>query len=183
MRMVLALTGASGAIYFQRCLERLRNSDLSLELISSSHGRSVLEYETGKTWDDLSAGLTVHEETNMAASVSSGSTPTYAMIVVPCSMSSLCQIASGISENLIHRVAAVQLKERRKLILVPRETPYSLIHLRAMTALTEAGALILPASPGFYHRPACVEEVVDGVVDRILDHIGLPDTKIKRWQS
>jgi len=183
MKVVLALTGASGAIYFVRLLERLTKMDVQVECVSSSTGRFVLEHETGRAWQEVTEGIVCHDEQNMAASISSGSSPTDALVIVPCSMSSLGQIAHGISENLIHRAAAVQLKERRKLIVVPREAPYSLIHLKAMTLLTESGTLILPASPGFYHKPKTIMEVVDGVVDRILDHIQCPDNDVKRWQA
>jgi len=183
MKVVCALTGASGAIYFIRLLQRLMKSQTKIECVSSENGRLVLEHETGKGWSEITNGITCHGETNMAARISSGSSPVDAMVIVPCSMSSLSQIAYGVSGNLIHRAAAVQLKERRRLIVVPREAPYSLIHLKAMTSLTEAGAMVLPASPGFYHQPETIEDVVDGVVDRILDHIQCPDSHVQRWQT
>ena len=183
MKAVIALTGASGAVYFLKLLDRLRHSTVQLEAVSSSNGRKVLLHETGRTWEQVTSDLVTYDEDEMASRISSGSSPTDAFVIVPCSMSTLSHIAYGISQNLIQRAGAVQLKERRKLIVVPRESPYSLVHLKAMTALTEAGGIILPASPGFYHHPETIEDLVNSVVDRILDSIAIPDARIKRWQS
>lgn len=181
--LCLAITGASGAIYFHRLLERLIGLGLHPTLLASEAGRRVLLEECQLKWSDLKAQHPCENEKNIGASIASGSARLDALVVVPCSMSSLSQMAYGLTANLIHRVASVQLKERRSLIVVPRETPLSLIHLKAMTALVQAGATLIPAMPGFYHQPTTVEEVADTVVDRILDHLALPDPKIKRWQG
>lgn len=183
MKIVIALTGGSGAPYFTALLERLQPTSAEVEVVSSATGRQVLQHETGKTWKEVTEGLVVHSERNMGASIASGSNRTDAMVVVPCSMSTLAEISLGTSSHLIHRAASVQLKERRPLILVPRESPYSLIHLQAMTRVTEAGGMILPASPGFYHHPKSVDDLVKNIVDRILDQIGCSDKTIERWGS
>ncbi|MDJ0838223.1 MAG: UbiX family flavin prenyltransferase [Acidobacteriota bacterium] len=182
-RIVVALTGASGAPYFLRMLDRLRGfEDIELHLIASEGGKRVLQEESNIRWQDLNlSGFTVHPNKNIGASIASGSFRCHGMVVLPCSMNTLACIASGVTVNLIHRCAAVQLKEDRKLILAIRETPLSLINLRAMTSLREAGAVIMPASPGFYHNPQTIQDLCDTVVDRIFDHLGLDDTSIKRW--
>ena len=123
----------------------------------------------------------LHTNKNIGASIASGSFQLDAMVVVPCSMNTMASIAHGLAGNLITRAAAVQLKERRKLILVPRETPLSLLNLRAMTTACEAGALILPAMPSYYHNPKSVTDLVDTVVDRVIDHLDLDDPDVKRW--
>jgi 4-hydroxy-3-polyprenylbenzoate decarboxylase len=181
MKFVLAGTGASGALYLQRLLHYLDPAEHEIHLILSTYARQVVaeELEGGLK---VPAGVIEHNLKSMNAPFASGSALFDAMVVIPCSMGTLGRIAAGTSEDLILRAADVFLKERRKLILVPRETPWSLIHLRNAAALTEAGALILPASPGFYHRPATVEEVVDTVVHRVLDHMGVPNTG-KRWKQ
>jgi len=183
MTHILALTGASGAPYFLRTLERLNAQGITVELISSKTGRQVLQHETGRSWEEVSSGYHVYDENDFAARIASGSSPVQSMTIVPCSMSTLAHIAGGLSANLIHRTASVQLKERRPLIVVPRESPYSLIHLKTMTTLTEAGGIVLPASPGFYHEPKTIEALVDSVVDRILDHMHCPDGEMRRWRN
>ncbi len=182
-RIGLALTGASGVAYFLRTLERLRRfPHLEIHLIASEGGKRVLHDEEGLKWSDIGTdGCTVHGTRNIGASIASGSNGLDSLVVVPCSMSSMSAMAVGLAENLIHRAAAVQLKENRKLILVPRETPLSLINLRAMVTLREAGAMIMPAAPGFYHQPKTVLDLVDSVVDRIIDHLDVADGDVKRW--
>ncbi|CAM2064912.1 Flavin prenyltransferase UbiX [Sulfidibacter corallicola] len=182
-KIALALTGASGAPYFLRCLERLRGrDDVELHLVASEGGKRVLHDELGMKWSEVETrGCIVHPLKNIGASIASGSFGLEALVVVPCSMSTLSAISVGLAENLVHRAAAVQLKESRRLILVPRETPLSLINLRAMVTLREAGAVIMPASPGFYQQPETVTDLVDTVVDRIIDHLQLADETIFRW--
>lgn len=183
-RIALAMTGASGGLYFLRLLARLlMRDDVEGHLMISEGGRRVLWEESGLKWADMDTGhFALHANKDIGASVASGSNPLDALVVVPCSMNTLGSMAWGISNNLILRTAAVQMKENRCIILVPRETPLSLVHLRAMVALREAGTMILPAMPGFYHQPKSIEDLVDTVVDRILDHLGLADSAIKRWE-
>ncbi len=192
-RFCIAVTGASGSIYAVRLLEELSRSGSEIHLVCSPDGERVLEYETGLDLPALlqrvgtaalgqeEGTLRVHRPDDLFSPPASGSFPLDAMVIVPCSMATLGQIATGSGKGLIHRAADVCLKERRKLILVPRETPLSAIHLRGMLALTEAGALVLPAMPGFYGRPATAAEIVDFVVARILDHLGIRHDLVKPW--
>jgi flavin prenyltransferase len=187
--LTLGITGASGAPYAVRLLRRINESGTPLRLIVSRYGMRVLAEETGiRNLEELQAatggwgGVEVYDSSDRGATPASGSAPSRGMVVCPCSMGTLASIAAGTSRNLVERAADVTLKERRPLILVPRETPLSLIHLENMTRLTRAGATILPASPGFYHRPATVEELVDFVVTRILDHFGIASSAA-RWRS
>lgn len=184
-RIALTMTGASGAPYFLRLIERtLHRPDVEGHVVISEGGKRVLWEEMGIKFADLELGtFSVHNNRDIGASLASGSFQLDAMIIAPCSMNSLGCLAWGVANNLILRTAGVQLKEDRKLILVPRETPLSLIHLRSMVAVREAGAVILPAMPGFYHRPESVDDLVDTVVDRMMDQLGLADNDIKRWQS
>ena len=181
--IALAMTGASGAPYFLRLLERLqKRDDVALHLIASEGGRRVLQEESQIGWPPPQAGdAEVYQVKNIGARLASGSFRLQALVVIPCSMHSMAAMASGLAANLVHRTAACQLKESRQLIVVPRETPLSLINLRAMTALKEAGAIILPDCPGFYHQPETIQDLVDTVVDRVIDHLDLDDPAIKRW--
>lgn len=181
----VALTGASGAAYFLRLIERLAmRDDVVLHLVASDAGRRVLKDETGLSWRDVGNGSNVkYPESDIGAAMASGSNPLDAMVICPASMSTMSAIAYGLTQNLIHRAAAVQLKEERKLILVPRETPISLAGLKAMVAVREAGATVMPACPGFYHKPTSVLELVDTIVDRILDHLELADDAVQRWKQ
>ena len=183
MKFVLAATGASGSIYMQRLLARLDARAHEVHLVLSSHARQVAVAELPGGRLTIPEGVHLHDERSMYVPFTSGSTPFDAMAVVPCSMGTLARIAAGTSDNNILRAADVFLKERRKLILVPRETPWSLIHARNVVTVMEAGALVLPAVPSFYHRPDSVEAVVDTVVFRILDHLGLPAADTPRWQE
>ncbi len=183
MKFVLAATGASGSIYMQRLLVRLDAREHEIHLVLSSHARQVAAAELPDGRLTIPEGVCVHDERSMYVPFTSGSTHFDAMAIVPCSMGTLARIAAGTSDNNILRAADVFLKERRKLILVPRETPWNLIHARNVVSVLEAGALVLPAVPSFYHRPASVEEVVDTVVFRILDHLGLPAADAQRWQE
>jgi 4-hydroxy-3-polyprenylbenzoate decarboxylase len=173
MKIIVAVTGASGAIYARRTLEQLIACKQveQIALIVSSKGEQVAEYEQQHLpCDEKIVRL---DNDDMFASVASGSAAWDAMIVVPASMGSVARIAAGISQTLLERAADVMLKERRKLIAVVREAPYSLIHLRNMTSLTEAGAIILPASPSFYSHPESIEQAVDTVVERIISLAGI----------
>ncbi|MDO8785982.1 MAG: flavin prenyltransferase UbiX [Syntrophales bacterium] len=193
-RITVGITGASGAVYAVRLLDVLLTMPLEIHLIVSAMGWDILRYEQegdDETPDDFvtrklrpktTAGdLILHPIGDMFAPVASGSFQATGMVVVPCSMRTLSSIAAGHAGNLIERAADVTLKERRPLVLVPRETPLSLIHLRNMTAATEAGAVIMPASPPFYHRPREIADLVNFMAGRILDHLQLEHQLIPRW--
>lgn len=195
-RITLAWTGASGMAYGLRLLECLLQAGCRVDLLVSQTARVVARQELDLTLPTSSGELVSALRTHLNlpgadlhaygreewfAPAASGSNPADAMVVCPCTMGSLAAIAHGLADNLIERAADVMLKERRTLILVPRETPFSLIHLRNMTQLAEAGAVILPANPGFYHRPETVEAVVDFVVARVLDQLGLAHDLMARW--
>jgi 4-hydroxy-3-polyprenylbenzoate decarboxylase len=189
--IVLGLTGASGAPYAVRLLEVLAAAKLPLWLIVTGHGWRLLQQEcgiadlaalqaaTGKDWSTV----TVFPDEDRGAKPASGSQRTSGMVICPCSMGTVSAIAQGSSRSLLERAADVTLKERRKLILVPRETPLSLIHLRNLMQVTEAGAVVIPAAPGFYHKPTRIGELVDFVVQRILDQLGLEVEIAPRWNS
>jgi 4-hydroxy-3-polyprenylbenzoate decarboxylase len=192
--VVIAVTGGSGCLYAQRLVVRALEHFERVFLTISSHAVRVIEEELGITIDlaHFQPELFLPEGTDAErvryyhprdfdAPFASGSAAPEAMAIVPCSMGTLGRIASGCSDDLITRAADVMLKERRKLILVPRETPLGLIQLRNMVTLTEAGAIILPAAPGFYHRPQSVMDLVDFIVFRILDHLGARDPNARRW--
>jgi flavin prenyltransferase len=181
MRLVLAATGASGAVYLQRLIHYLDTAEHELHIVFSPYAKQVIHDEIGEL--NLPAGMVEHSDKSMNAPFASGSTKFDAMIVIPCSMSTLGRIANGISESLILRAADVFLKERRKLILVPRETPWNLIHARNTLAVMEAGAILLPASPSFYTRPADLIELADTVVWRILDQLGVNVPDARRWKE
>ena len=179
MKLVIASTGASGAIYLQRLLDQIDCTRNELHLVLSSFAKQVIHDELGEL--RVPAGVQEHNDRSMNVPFASGSAFYDAMVVVPCTMGTLGRIAAGTSDSLIHRAADVFLKEKRKLILVPRETPWNVIHVRNCATLLEAGALILPAVPSFYSKPGSVEEVADTVVHRILDQIGLPAPGAFRW--
>src|SRR5436189_3311701 len=179
VKLVIAATGASGAIYLQRLLEQIDCAAHEVHLVMSAYAREVAKQEL----DDfkIPAEVSHHSESDMNVPFVSGSARFDAMVIVPCSMATLGRIASGSSDSALLRAADVFLKERRKLILVPRETPWNLIHGRNVVTLLEAGAIVLPAIPSFYSRPGSVTAVVDTVVWRILDQIGLPNPSAYRW--
>ncbi len=181
MRLVLAATGASGAVYLQRLIHYLDTAEHELHIVFSPYAKQVIHDEIGEL--KLPAGMVEHSDKSMNAPFASGSTKFDAMIVIPCSMSTLGRIAHGVSESLILRAADVFLKEGRKLILVPRETPWNLIHARNALAVIEAGAILLPASPSFYTRPADLIELADTVVWRILDQLGVDIPNARRWKE
>ena len=173
MKIIAAVTGASGAVYARRCLEILCESPQveSIALIVSRHAAEVIDHE-GETLP-ASPKIVRYDNDDMFSPAASGSARYDAMIMVPASMGSVGRIASGVSQSLIERAADVMLKERRPLVCVVREAPYSLIHLRNMTALAEAGAVILPASPSFYSRPRDIDELTSTVADRAVEHLGV----------
>jgi 4-hydroxy-3-polyprenylbenzoate decarboxylase len=187
--IVLAITGASGAPYAVRLLEVLAIRREPVWLIASSHGMRLLRDEcgidsmdalrdaTGGDW----AGVTAFPDGDRGALPASGSQRTRGMVICPCSMGTVAAIAGGTSRSLVERAADVTLKERRRLLLVPRETPLSLVHLRNLVAVTEAGATVIPAAPGFYHRPSSVAELVDFIVQRVLDQLDLDIQIAARW--
>ena len=189
--VVLAITGASGAPYAVRLLDAMARARVPVWLLVSGHGWRLLQEEcevtspealqaaTGGDWSTV----TLFPDTDRGAKPASGSQKTRGMVVCPCSMGTVSAIAQGSSRSLIERAADVTLKERRKLILVPRETPLSLVHLRNLTAATEAGAVVIPAAPGFYHKPKAVADLVDFLVQRILDQLELPIELAPRWQG
>jgi len=179
MKLVLASTGASGAIYLQRLLRALPMEEHEVHLVLSEPAREVIALELGEL--KIPAAIHVHDNANMSVPFVSGSARFDAMVVIPCSMGTLGRIATGTSDSVLLRAADVFLKERRKLILVPREMPWSLIHARNAVTVLEAGAVLLPASPGFYHKPATLEAAVDTVVARILDQLGIANTLAARW--
>jgi 4-hydroxy-3-polyprenylbenzoate decarboxylase len=189
--VILAITGASGAIYGVRLLEVLAGYHVPTWLMVSSHGWRLLAEECGITDErDLRketggewASVRVFDDADRGAEPASGSAKSAGMVICPCSMGTVAAIAHGTSRSLIERAADVVLKERRKLVLVPRETPLSLVHLRNLTLATEAGALVLPAAPGFYHRPQQVRDLVDFVVQRVLDHLEIDISLVKRWEG
>jgi len=192
--LVVAMTGASGALYAVGLLRTLGRLGRTIHLIASPSAAQVLHQETGlslsprrfdpSTFGDLAPGRLIHHQhTDFTAGIASGSFLTGGMVVIPCSMSTLGAIAHGVTANLITRAADVHLKERRKLILVPRETPLSLIHLENMVQVTRAGAVVLPAMPGWYHRPRRLEDLVDFIVGRICDQLGIVNSMITPWGS
>src|SRR5439155_7790778 len=179
MKLVIAATGASGAIYLQRLLEQIDCASHEVHLVMSAYADKVARQELESF--RVPASLSRHSENDMHVLLVSGSSRFDAMIIVPCSMATLGRIASGSSDTVLLRAADVFLKERRKLILVPRETPWNLIHACNVVTLLEAGAIVLPAIPSFYSRPSSITAVVDTVVWRILDQIGLPNPAAYRW--
>jgi len=182
-KIIVAITGASGSVYAKRFLERLRISATKVDSISvvfSRNARDIWDYELKEVVSELTVPFPVFELNDFYAPFASGSAGYDTMVIIPCSMGTLGRIAAGVSDDLITRAADVILKERGRLILVPRETPYSLIHLRNMVTLTEAGAIITPATPSFYSLPANLEEVIDTVVDRVLNLAGI-ECEGYRW--
>lgn len=194
--IVVALTGASGAAYGVRLVEVLVTAGRTVHLVISPAAFEVIAAEcgvergdnnhsmVGRLWPDLPAGAVVyHEADNLSAPISSGSVATDGMAICPCSSSTLAAVALGVGRNLIHRAADVHLKERRRLVLVSRETPLSLPMIRNMAAAAEAGAVILPASPGLYHRPRSVGEMIDFVVARVCDQLGVAHGLMAPWSE
>lgn len=184
-RLIVGITGASGVIYGVRLLEILGALDnIETHLIISSAGAQTIRLETDYTIDAvLDLADVAYKFNDIAAKISSGSFKTKGMVVVPCTMKTLAGIAHSFSDNLILRAADVVLKDRRRLVIVPRETPLHIGHLRSMTTVTEMGAIVVPPMPAFYHRPATIDEIVDQTVNRVLDlfDIELPTDLFTRW--
>ena len=182
MRLVIAITGSSGVIYGIRMLETLKKLGVESHLIMSEWGARNVKIETDFTVDYVrSLPSKVYEDDNLAAPVSSGSFKTYGMAVVPCSMKTLASIANAFDDRLISRAAGVCMKEQRKLVVVPRETPLTKIHLDNMARIADAGAVVLPAMPGFYHRPKSMDEMINHVVGKVLDQFGIEHDLFRRW--
>src|SRR3954468_11369035 len=182
MRILVAMTGASGALYAQRLLDNLNVNEHEVHLVVSNYAQAVLSEELPAGLK-LAPGVQTHNIKSMNAPFASGSNACDAMVVIPCSMGTLGRIAHGYGEDVLLRAADVMLKERKKLILVPRETPLSLVHVKNFELLLLAGATLIPATPSFYERPATIEAVIDTVVARVLDHLGIAQKLIPRWQA
>ena len=195
-RIIVGITGASGTIYAQRFIQILLTLPMEIHLIVSEMGWKILKHETKVQYDDFSelikvlsngrevqADVITDDNRDLFASVASGSFPAHCMVVIPCSMKTLSSVATGYTNNLIQRAADVTLKEKRPLILVTRETPLNLIHLKNMVAAAEAGATIMPASPGFYNHPQSIDDLVDFTAVRILDHLNIDYSHIMRWNG
>ena len=184
-RLIVAITGATGAVYGVRLLEVLRElPGVESHLLISEAGVLNLHQEMDLKRKDVEAlADVVHNVRDVGASIASGSFLSDGMVIAPCSMKTLAAVAHGLSDNLITRAADVVLKERRRLVLMVRETPFNLAHLRNMTAVTEMGGIIFPPLPGFYHRPQTIAEMVDHTVGRVLDMFALPHQLTPRWQG
>ncbi len=196
--IILGVSGASGLIYAVRTVKFLLQANYTVELVASRATYQVWQAEQNiamppdpvkqaQFWrqqaDAWAGTLVCHAATNVGARIASGSYRTLGMVVIPCSMSTVAKLATGLSSDLLERAADVQLKEGRKLVLVPRETPLSLIHLRNLTTLAEAGARIVPAIPAWYHHPQTIEDLVDFVIARTLDQFQIDCVPLKRWQG
>lgn len=181
-RIVIGITGGSGSIYGIRLLEKLKELEVETHLIISKWGETTMRVETPYSLAEVKKMATVyHENDNLAASISSGSFRVDGMIIAPCSMKSLAEIATGVTSNLITRSADVMLKERKKLILMARESPLNLIHIRNMETAAQAGAVIFPPVPAFYNKPQTIDDIVDQTIGRVLDQFDLSPDWIKRW--
>jgi 4-hydroxy-3-polyprenylbenzoate decarboxylase len=182
VKILVAITGATGIVYAQRLLDNLDPQQHEVHLVLSNYAHVVIQEEMPEGLR-LRPGVQQHSLKSMNLPFASGSNPPDAMVVIPCTMGTVGRIAHGFSEDVLLRSADVVLKEKRKLILVPRETPLSLVHVRNFELLLLAGATILPANPSYYTRPKTIEEVVDTVVSRVLDHLGVPNKVAPRWQE
>jgi 4-hydroxy-3-polyprenylbenzoate decarboxylase len=182
-RLIVGISGSSAVIYGVRLLEVLKDIPvIETHLIISKGAEVTLRLETSKSVDEVKAlANVVYDPANLAAAISSGSFRVTGMVVIPCSMKSLAQIALSLSDNLLARAADVTLKERRKLVIVPRETPLHLGHLRHMTSITEMGGIILPPSPSFYHQPKTIMDIVDQTVGKVLDQFEIEHNLFRRW--
>ena len=180
MKILVAITGASGTLYAQRLLDNLDPRQHEIHVVLSNYAQQVITEELpgGLRLPD---GVKTHNVKSMNLPFASGSNPPDAMVVIPCTMGTIGRIAHGYSEDVLLRAADVVLKEKKKLILVPRETPLSLIHVKNFELLLLAGATLIPANPSFYARPQTIEQVVDTVVARVLDHLGVPQKLAPRW--
>jgi 4-hydroxy-3-polyprenylbenzoate decarboxylase len=183
-RLIVGITGASGAIYGVRLLELLRTTDIETHLIMSRAGQTTLAAETSLKVADVEAlADVVHQNTDIAAACSSGSFRTLGMVIAPCSIKTMGEIATGVTPNLISRAADVALKERRRVVLMVRETPLHLGHIRSMAAVSEAGAVVYPPVPAFYAQPKSLEEMVDHTLGRVLDLFDIDLGTVRRWSG
>lgn len=189
-RLIIGITGASGSIYSQRLIDVLSQmEDFVLHVVATENGEKVFNYEIGQDlyqWIeslDCKGKIILERNDNLFSAIASGSYKVHGMIVVPCSMGTLGEIAYGISKTLLTRAADVKIKEGRKLILVTRETPLSSIHLENMLKLSKTGVTILPATPGFYHKPQTIEEIVDFLIGKILDYLDIDNTLFEKWKG
>jgi len=182
LKILVGITGATGAIYAQRLLDNLSPREHELHVVLSNYAQQVIALELPDGLH-LPAGAQLHNVKSMNAPFASGSNPPDAMVVIPCTMGTLGRIAHGYSEDVLLRAADVVLKEKKKLILVPRETPFSLVHIKNMELLILAGATILPANPSFYSGAQTARQIADTVVARVLDHLGIANTLAPRWAA
>lgn len=180
-RILVGITGASGSIYGYTLVRALHQLGVETHVIATEMGEKVMQFECGIGMKELKGYATIHSNQNLFASIASGSYLTDGMVIVPCSMNTLGSIANGVGDTLLSRSASVILKEKRNFIIVPREAPFNLIHLRNMTRLAESGACIMPASPGFYHKPTEIWELANFMVARILDMLGIDHRLLERW--
>ena len=181
--VVVGISGASGAIYGLRLVETLLRAGKTVRLVVTNSGRITLQHECDTTPEDMAEheGVILEDAKNVGAKSASGSAPIEAVVICPCSGTTIGKLAAGISDNLVTRSAIVAMKERRKLIIVPREAPYATVHLENMTKLSSWDTIIIPASPGFYQHPKTIDDMVDFVVSRILDHLDVDNSLINRW--
>jgi 4-hydroxy-3-polyprenylbenzoate decarboxylase len=182
MRLIVAITGGSGVMYAIKTLEVLQNLKVETDLIISRWGEKNINIETNKTFDYVKSLATMYyNNDNMAASTSSGSFINDGMVIVPCSMKTLSSVANGYEDSLISRSAGVCIKESRRLVIVPRETPLSKIHLENMIKLAAIGVIVLPAMPGFYHKPKSIDDLIIHIVGKILDQFRIEHNIFRRW--
>ncbi len=187
-KIIVGVTGASGSIYGITLVKQLLKRQIEVHMVCTENGKKVMEYEMGKNYETIvnelkkdHINLKLHNIEDLFSPIASGSFKTFGMVIVPCSMATLAEISNGISNNLLCRAADVCIKEKRKLIIVPRETPLSTIHLNNMLNLSKTGVTILPAMPGFYNRPRSIEDIVNFIVGRILDELEIDNDLFKRW--
>lgn len=187
-RYIVGITGASGSIYGIRLIEELLKRNNEVHLVTTENGKKVVSYELEKSFNEIvdrfniyNGNLHIHDDQDLFAPIASGSFKTDGMIILPCSMSTLGEISHGVSKNLLGRAADVCLKEKRRLIIVPREAPLSPIHLKNMLSLSELGVSIIPAMPGFYHRPKTIDDLVNSIIGRIMDGLGIVNDLYLDW--
>lgn len=182
-RLIVGVTGASGSIYAYTLIEVLAAMGWDVEAIFTATGKKVMHYECGIEVADFGQGVRLHGNDNLFSPLASGSFKTAGMVVIPCSMNTLGLLATGTGDHLLARAAQVTLKERRPLVIVPREMPYNIIHLESMLRLARAGGIIMPASPGFYHLPKSMGDLINHVIGRVLDQFDIEHTLYKRWEG
>lgn len=189
-KIVVGITGASGSIYAKRLVEILIKQGIQVYVVATENGKKVFHFEIGLSMESWISELTLQcqhikleDNTDLFSGIASGSNRYHAVVILPCSMGTLAEISNGISKNLLCRTADVAIKERRTLIIVPRETPLSAIHLENMLRLSKLGVAIIPAMPGFYHHPQTIAEIVDFQVGKILDYLDIENEMFKKWEG